>query len=107
MKLESDSDVFYAALYKWGANAQLSMVIEESAELILAIQHYIRGRGSLSRLCEELADAQIMLEQLKVFVQEQSYTNPSSDKAAPDFEEWYERKMNRLRCRLGEVSSDE
>jgi 8-oxo-dGTP diphosphatase len=53
------------ALNQWGVGLQLDMVIEESAEVIQAVQHYKRGRCDMDTVCDELADLQIMLEQAK------------------------------------------
>lgn len=54
--------VLEAAIKKYGAARQERMVIEECAELISAISHKHRGRPH--NIPEEIADVQIMLEQL-------------------------------------------
>ena len=54
------------AVGKWGEEAQLRQAQEEAAELIVAINHYLRGRAlSLDHLVRELADMRIMMEQLE------------------------------------------
>jgi len=40
--------------------------LEEAAEAIQAVQHYRRGRCDMDTVCGEMADLQIMLEQLKI-----------------------------------------
>lgn len=55
-------------LKKWGIETQMDMVIEECAELIQAIQHIKRGRfDQHANLYEELADVDIMIEQMKLW----------------------------------------
>lgn len=49
---------------KWGVNAQLVMVVEECSELIKEITKEFRG-GSRN-IIEEIADVEIMVEQLRV-----------------------------------------
>jgi len=55
---------------KWGHEAQMNMVIEECAELIDTIQKYRRGRVDLKEVLEKGVDVEIMIEQLRVFVEE-------------------------------------
>lgn len=42
------------------------MAQEECGELIVAISHYQRARGTINDLIEEIADVEIMLGQLKI-----------------------------------------
>ena len=59
--------LYWKALAKWGIESQLDMMIEECAELIQAIQHIKRGRYQFVNLFEELADVEIVLEQMKLW----------------------------------------
>ena len=60
----------------WGIERQVRMLQEECAELILAGSHYLRGRETgLANLIEELADAQLMINQIKKFVGEENVEN--------------------------------
>jgi hypothetical protein len=53
----------------WGIERQIRMMQEECAELVIAGSHYLRGRKTgLEDLIEELADAQLMINQIKTFV---------------------------------------
>jgi len=53
----------------WGLEKQLRMTQEECAELIIAVSHFIRGReNSMEDLIEELADAQLMINQITHYV---------------------------------------
>jgi NTP pyrophosphatase (non-canonical NTP hydrolase) len=48
----------------WGINAQLGMVKEECAELIVAVNKYERGIMMPEYVVDEIADVYVMLEQL-------------------------------------------
>lgn len=55
----------------WGIERQLRMLQEECAEVILEASHYLRPRKRRTKnLIEELADAQLMINQIKMFVGE-------------------------------------
>jgi len=51
------------AMDTWGVDAQMDMVVEECAELIMAIQHYKRNRVDINKIGEEMADVKIMIDQ--------------------------------------------
>jgi len=56
-------------LEHWGLDKQINQVSEECAELIIALNKYRRAPGDkkpdLRTVAEEIADVQIMLEQMK------------------------------------------
>jgi len=51
------------AMKTWGVEAQMDMLAEECAELIVAIQHFKRDRVGWDKVCEEIADVRIMTSQ--------------------------------------------
>ncbi|MEE1199033.1 MAG: hypothetical protein U0L09_00120 [Christensenellales bacterium] len=55
------------ALCRYGRNAQMVVAIEELSECQKEICKILRGGGDLEHLAEEIADATIMLEQLRLF----------------------------------------
>ena len=57
-------EILTAAIRTFGDKAQEEIAIEECAELIQAINHKHRGRSN--NIPEEIADVEIMLEQLKL-----------------------------------------
>ncbi len=58
-----------SALERWGYGAQLSMVAEECAELIVAIAHMQRDRrGADDEVVEEAADVTIALQYVRHIV---------------------------------------
>ncbi len=62
--LTFEDNVIRSAIKVFGADAQEQMAIEECSELIQAICHHRRGRES--NIAEEIADVEIVLEQLKI-----------------------------------------
>ncbi len=61
-----DSEIFKAALDKWGADAQTVMVFEEMSELQKELCKHARGKENTEQIAEEIADVQIMLEQMMI-----------------------------------------
>lgn len=59
-----ESEILTSAIMVFGEKAQEEVAIEELAELIQAISHKHRGRKD--NIAEEIADVEIMLEQLKI-----------------------------------------
>lgn len=92
----SEETALYAiALEKWGAHAQVMMVIEEMAELTKALCDLYRKRYILEEngdcidaVAEEVADVEIMLGQLRVIMGDEK----------PDA--WKKVKLARLKARL-------
>jgi len=70
IKAMNRKKLYQKAKEKWGIEAQQNMLIEECAELIQAINKYERLLDSkcLVNLIEEIADVEIMLEQIKQFL---------------------------------------
>ena len=73
---ESDEQAIYKkAVEKWGIDSQMAMMVEECAELILAIQHLYRFKrpetyqDRLERVIEECVDVDLMIEELKIITQ--------------------------------------
>lgn len=60
----TDKEIFKSAIGVFGAFEQERMSIEECSELIQAISHKHRGRPH--NIAEEIADVEIVLEQLKI-----------------------------------------
>ena len=58
--------ILSAALYTFGAEAQIKMLFEEIGELMTAICQYSRGRDKIAHVAEEIADVRIMLDQMAI-----------------------------------------
>lgn len=65
------SKIYQKAIEKWGAGAQMGMAQEEAAELIQAISKIFRNGDEGSNIEEEVADMEIMLEQLRIMLDEE------------------------------------
>lgn len=59
-------DTYSAAVKAYGKQSQLIMAMEEMAELTKELSKNIRGAKNTTAISEEIADVEIMLEQLKV-----------------------------------------
>lgn len=94
MTKEQERIIEMAALKTYGRESQVDMMIEEMSELTKALFKIRRGEsnGAYFRyhgnVCEELADVEIMVEQMKILYGEKSVA------------EWKEAKLKRLATRL-------
>lgn len=71
MKDEELRQLYKDCVDFWGIERQIRMMQEECAELIIAGSHFLRRRKTgLDELVEELADAQLMVNQIKTFIGE-------------------------------------
>ena len=60
-------ELYNKVLKKWGLEAQLDMLVEECAELIVAVNHMRRIRIITDNVFEECADVSILIEQMEQF----------------------------------------
>ena len=84
-----NNDLYQRVMDKWGADAQLTVVIEELSELIKEVCKIKRGMGDMTHLAEEVADVEIMCEQLRYIFDIDSVVDA-----------WKESKLTRLANRL-------
>ena len=76
------------AILEYGCTAQITMAVEEMAELLNALAKERRGRATQEDIVTEIADVTIMMWQLSLMYGEQSV------------ETEIERKIERLKGRL-------
>ena len=62
----SETEVLQRALDTYGYDLQIMMVLEEMSELQKELCKYLRGKYSPANIAEEIADVEIMLEQMKM-----------------------------------------
>lgn len=62
----NDPTILEKALDTYGAQVQTLMVMEEMAELQKELCKHARGRDNRLSIAEEIADVQIMLEQMAI-----------------------------------------
>lgn len=80
----------------WGKDAQLNQLQEELAELIVAVSKYRRfGEQFIDDMAEEIADIQIMVEQLSSIMK-----NDGHDSFLEKIEQWKAFKLKRLEGKL-------
>jgi NTP pyrophosphatase (non-canonical NTP hydrolase) len=65
MKNENQ-DLYKEVINKWGIDSQMLQLAEESLELSHAILKMRRKREKIDDVAEEIADVQIMIEQLHI-----------------------------------------
>lgn len=82
-------DTYGEAVRIYGKHSQLIMSMEEMAELSKELSKNIRGEHNAEALAEEMADVEIMLEQLKIIF---------GNRAAVDIQK--SMKLQRLANRL-------
>ena len=85
--------VYQQALDVFGAKAQFVVALEELSEAQKEICKFLRGKGDPEHLTEEIADAQIMLEQVQMLC--------GIDEGA--VQEQMDSKIERLRGRIKEA----
>lgn len=66
LKTVNYNNIYEKAINTYGENAQLDMVIEEMSELTKEICKKKRGKHNSEEIIEEIADVEIMIEQLKI-----------------------------------------
>lgn len=64
--------IFKELIDKYG-DKQVIVAIEELSELQKELCKYLRGKGNVDNITEELADAQIMINQMQMLFEIDSY----------------------------------
>ena len=62
------TEVYTQALFIYGHRAQMVVAIEKLSEVQKELCKVMRDKGDLEHLAEEIADATIMLEQMRYFL---------------------------------------
>lgn len=89
---EREQRVYRRALNTWGYEAQTLMAFEEMSELQKELCKNARGRENREAIAEEIADVQIMLEQMMLL-------HDCAEQAA----DWKTVKLERLEERMDEA----
>lgn len=85
----NESAVLQRALGTYGSVLQIVVMMEEMSELQKELCKYLRGKYSPTNIAEEIADVEIMIEQMKLLFC-----------CADDVRDWRRRKVERLKVRL-------
>ena len=90
MNFEEREALYARAIGKWGQGAQILKAIEELNELGAVLARDLNGRAGLVEIITELADVEIMLEQLSIIYHVDAEINAEK-----------QRKLERLKERMG------
>lgn len=85
----NDFEILQEAIDRYGTDAQLKMVLEEMSELQKEICKFWRGKNNREQIAEEVADVEIMLEQVRIIFQIEDVVD-----------DYISQKISRLRDRL-------
>ena len=88
-----DNAICQAALETFGKELQVTMAIEEMSELAKELCKRCRGRDNVEAIAEEIADVQIMLQQLVILFD-----------CKETVDKYRQYKLERLAGRIEEVS---
>ena len=66
MKKANEDYILNNALCTFGLKAQTTVAMEEMSELTKELCKWQRGQGVPEHICEEIADVQIMLDQMTI-----------------------------------------
>ena len=86
-----EDEIYDLAMEKFGEKHQALILVEECAELQKELVKFIRDKGDWAHLAEEMADVEIVLEQMKRII---AFWNPGL------FSDWKKTKLWRLEKRL-------
>ncbi len=64
MGVMSNGEIYEDAIKTFGPKHQIIKAIEELSELVTALARYSLGEGNLDNIAEEIADVEVMCEQL-------------------------------------------
>ena len=81
----NSADVYGRAVTYYGESSRLLLTIEEMSELTKELVKRARGRDNLLAISEEMADVEIMLEQLKILFGNRA-----------EIDSWKAKKLQRL-----------
>lgn len=90
MTAEERRRIAEVALQTYGSDAQVFQLVEEVGELLVAVNHFRRGRVGPEVVAGEIADVLNMLEQLRMVI---GY-------ASSEIEELRDAKLTRQYARL-------
>lgn len=65
------TQIYQSAISKWGEVAQMRKANEECCELGAAINQFVDCRIDINALASEVADVEIMIEQMRIMIGEE------------------------------------
>jgi len=82
--------IFKKCIKIWGNKKNKDQLIEEAAELIVAVRHFERGKTYKTQLIEEMVDVQMMIDICRDIY----------DISDEEFDEMFERKLDIVKLDL-------
>jgi len=92
---DSEKKVFEEALNRFGAIAQIVMVFEEMSELQKELCKFLRGKDAVINIAEEIADVEIMLDQMKLHFEIEQHVANNRKKKVSRLHERLEMEENK------------
>ena len=83
---DREKKVFRDALLAFGMRSRIELLFEEMSELQKEFCKFLRGKSNFDQISEEMADVEIMLDQLRLFL--------GNDE---EIQDWRKRKVERLK----------
>lgn len=98
--MERKYDLYAKLIMTFGKEAQIIVAIEELAELQKELTKWLRDKGHICNIAEEIADVQIMLEQLKFIFACNNEVNEIIQKKLERTEALIELSQNSKNCEV-------
>ncbi len=93
---KENEPIFQLAVNEYGALSQVLMLFEETGELTASLNQMMRGRVSIERVAEEVADVRIMLDQLSFALESLTGKGTTKDEFNEMVNEIYAVKVGQL-----------
>ena len=90
----TEQDIFRSAIDTYGSVMQITVAFEEMSELQKELCKHIRGIGSQENIAEEIADVEIMMEQMKMLFNCEAAVLQVREKKVKRLKERMEQKEN-------------
>ena len=90
----TEKDIFRSAINTYGAVMQITVAFEEMSELQKELCKHLRGIGSQENIAEEIADVEIMIEQMKMLFNCETSVLQLREKKVKRLKERMEQKEN-------------
>lgn len=74
------NEIYAQALKQWGKPMQVIIALEEMSELAKELTKNLRGKENVPEVCEEIADVEIMLGQMRAVFDEENQIDIMRDK---------------------------
>lgn len=94
--------VYRKACSVYGEDSQIVVAIEELSELQKELCKVLRGKINVDNLAEELADVEIMTEQMRIMFFGNSEIDSYESTIVDDYKA---AKIDRLRCRIAKETN--